>query len=239
MESYKVLERKITADIDGRIKAVNEGNELNEPVYAINWFNTKMEWMYNFYNILAASSLFKVGGSVFFKGKVTQTIHGNRDAARELLLVVNYPAPDNFLDLMQIKFFQLISIFRILSVDKFTFGFTERKDDKPRTRLDKSKSHAVHHFKFNGGDNPDAVIQNIKELAEKEKVEIIFIGKISSLLFIEKNSHEAQVPCLMDVVVIFEGDMDEALEHLLSSKEYVDLAGKQESTYSALVNRVM
>lgn len=238
MKDYKKIERKITNNIVCKIKAVDEFNQLEEEVYAINWFSTKLEWMYTLYNLLAAKSLTKVGGHVFFKGKLLKTLHGNPESTRELVLIVNYPSPNKFLDLLQDKYFQFISIFRLLAVDKFTFGFSTRISKQRPKRRDKLKSHAIHHFRISG--RSDHYIKTIEGLSVKFDIDILFIGAISSLLSTQtKNGKEEQIPCLMDVVILFEANNEDLLEGFLTGKEYIDQTNGLESSYSALIKRLI
>jgi len=51
---------EITKSTNVYIKAKTPSVDLNEPLYAINWFSTKLEWMYHLYNFLASKSLKKV-----------------------------------------------------------------------------------------------------------------------------------------------------------------------------------
>ena len=100
----------------------------DEPIYAINWFNTKSSLVYDFYNKLAVGCVRKIGGAPFFKGRHIKTLHGREEDRRDVLLVVRYPALKNFLTMLESKVFQGVSVIRMAAVDEFTFGFTKRED---------------------------------------------------------------------------------------------------------------
>ena len=91
MSSFPEIRGKVTSKIDVVIRATREEINLEEPFYAINWFSTKVEWLYHFYNFLAIRSVKKIGGIAFFKAKVTETIVDDADARRDLILIVHYP----------------------------------------------------------------------------------------------------------------------------------------------------
>jgi len=126
MHNYTEVRGKFSNNVDVFIRSVHSDANLDESFYAINWFSTKMEWLYHFYNFLAVRSVLKVGGKPFFKAKVTETLVDDNRGRRDLLLIVNYPNGKKFISLMESTYFKMVSIFRILSVKRFTFGLTIR-----------------------------------------------------------------------------------------------------------------
>jgi len=140
-----------TAKLPGKLKAFifrdTQALSETEPIYAINWFNTKAQWMYDFYNFLAVKAVRKVGGS---------TIHGEADMRRDILLVVRYPAITQFSVMLADGYFLAVSAIRMLAVKDFTFGLTKRSDAGPDLSPalagdSPSFSYAVHHFKAPNG----------------------------------------------------------------------------------------
>ena len=108
------------------ISSSGKRSNLNEPLWAINWFNTKNNTLYNLYGALAFPHVKKVGGEVVFKGKVRETLAGNEALKRALILVVKYPNADGFLGLFSQKLFLIKSILRIKAVKYFVFGFVKK-----------------------------------------------------------------------------------------------------------------
>ncbi|MDA2910832.1 hypothetical protein MYX04_07875 [Nitrospiraceae bacterium AH_259_D15_M11_P09] len=77
------MTRQITRGTKIVFEAVHDKDALTNPLFAINWFNTRSLWLYNIYNKLASRSLFRVGGKVLFKGRVTETLLGLPEAFAE------------------------------------------------------------------------------------------------------------------------------------------------------------
>ena len=139
MSQNSEIRASVTKSTDILIRGINADINLKEPFYAINWFSTKREWLYHFYNFLAARSVIKIGGKAFFKAGVGETIiDDSGNGKRELLLIVRYPGGLQFKSLMESTYFKMVSILRILSVRKFTFGFTHKIEaDKTSQKSDK------------------------------------------------------------------------------------------------------
>ena len=66
MSKPEHIGRKITGSITAEIHG--ELNEIESPLFAINWFDTRIAIVYHLYNLLAASRVFKIGGKVLFRG---------------------------------------------------------------------------------------------------------------------------------------------------------------------------
>lgn len=243
MENFEVIKGHVIGGSHALIKSIKEDASLEKPIYAINWFNTRFKWMYDFYNILAAPSVYKIGGSVFFKGEVIKTLYGSEEDSREVLLIVNYPSGKNFLKLVEGKFFVLVSVLRELAVKQFSFGFTQRLDSgasqhNERGKFERSKAYAIHHFKTN---KPIAnLTSNIQIDAESQGIKVDFMGESSALLFKQNRAGEdTQIPCLLDGLILFEGDTERQLEEFLTSQIYQIHIDSLNSSYIALLNRVM
>ena len=243
MENPQVIKQEVIFGNYALIKQAKKDVRLDRPIYAINWFDTRMKWMYDFYNLIAAKSVFKIGGKVFFKGQVIKKLLGSMEDSRNMLLIVNYPSGIRFLDLMKDKFFILVSVLRELAVKDFSFGFTERLDSKEplptkRSDFDKSKAYAMHHFR---SDNPlSEFLPRLHEIAAANAIKIHYAGQISSKLFSQNNQgKERQVPCLMDGILLYKAGHDEQLETLISGKKYQQEIAKLDSSYIALLKRTM
>ena len=89
--NYPEIRGKVTSKVDVLIRANQMDVDLNQSFYAINWFDTRIEWMYHFYNFLASRSVIKVGGRPFFKAKVKEVLLDESQSKRDLLLIVRYP----------------------------------------------------------------------------------------------------------------------------------------------------
>ena len=76
------VERKITGKM--RVRISGDEEVLRNPLFAINWFDTRVALVYHFYNLIAAPRVFKVGGKALFKGQYQETIYGNPDMATQV-----------------------------------------------------------------------------------------------------------------------------------------------------------
>jgi len=120
---------------DTWVHVVEWGHQLipDQPVIAVNWFNTRSLWLYHIYNLLASAPLKRVGGKSLFKGRLRYRIHGDSEAARSTVLLVFYPSVQDFLRLMGNRYFAFVGLLRMLAVRDFTFGLTQ---PVPGTNID-------------------------------------------------------------------------------------------------------
>lgn len=218
------------------IKAKAPEVDLNEPLYAINWFSTKLEWMYHLYNMLASKSVKKIGGKAFFKGKVTQTILDEKNKARELILIIKYPGGKGFKALMENTYFKIVSLFRMAAVKNFSFGFTQ-KQIASESSLKDSLAYAIHHFEV-AAITPSFFSQFEKLL--KNNVKIKYAGKmVAELVTKTKGKEDEHVPNIMDGVVIFESEKEKDILDIIASPEYQSLIKTLEGSYIGTLNRIL
>ena len=123
------MRREITSTTTAILQPIGSAGRTSGPLYAINWFNTRWAWLYTLYNVLAARLLLKSGGRPVLKANHRKTIDGPASAERQVLLIVQYPSGDSFLDLLQNRMFQVVSLLRMLAVKDFSFVFHRRYDD--------------------------------------------------------------------------------------------------------------
>ena len=232
-----------TAQLPGKLSAYifRDAAHLNEdePVYAINWFNTKSSLIYDFYNSLAVGCVRKIGGAPFFKGRHVKTLYGREEDERDVLLVVRYPALTNFLTMLESKVFQGVSIIRMAAVKNFTFGFTKRADKgadlSPMTPNEDTAFYGVIHYSGAG-----TIDKSLALLSAGPAVEIFYSGNIRAHIKTGQSSAEAaQVPCVMDGVAIFKSADAQALEQLVEHEAFVSLTAQAETLFFGLYNRIL
>ena len=237
MNKQQIITGKVTNSISVLLKSVNDATALDKPLYAINWFSTKMEWMYHFYNFLAYPRVKSMGGKVFFKGKLYQTLHGEEKDGRELLLIVNYPSGNNFKNLMIDTLFKMVSIFRILAVKKFSFGFTQKlfpSDEKNTT--DKTKKYAIHHFRT--PQLTEKKVSELQEILETTPIRLHYAGAINALLYSQETNKEAeQIPCLMNGIFLLESDTEANLKDLINKESYQNYRKSFDTSFIGLIER--
>ncbi len=218
------------------IQAKESDVNLNEPLYAINWFSTKREWLYHFYNFLAVGRVKKVGGAAFFKGKITKTVLDEKNAARSLILIVRYPGGQSFKALLEMTYFKLVSIFRLLSVKDFSFGFTQKIKLDETGVLRDNLCYAVHHFKAESTASFFGKLDTV--LADKVKVK--YAGKMAAQLFFQKADDPPRaLPNLMDGIVIFESKSEDDISKMIKSPIYQSLIEALESSYIGFIKRTI
>jgi len=234
------LTAKLPKDLQAYIFRDEQALSADEPVYAINWFNTKTQWVYDFYNVLAVKAVKKIGGGGFFKGKRVKTLYGEQTDQRDILLVVRYPALENFRTMLENKYFQLVSVLRMAAVKDFTFGISKRSDGgadfRPMEKIEnKTSSYAVHHF--SGLDNISA---ELRSLAANTSVEIFFTSDIEAHIGTGKTSESCTlVECILKHIVILRASEDGEIIRFINAAPYQDLIKRTERSFIGLYNRIL
>lgn len=218
------------------INKTDDGLRFDEPVYAINLFDTNARLVYDFYNLLAVRSVKAVGGAPYFKGRLKKILYGEELHRRDVLLVVRYPSLNYFKTMLESPFFLMVSLLRLLAVRNFTFGFTKRRNDGPdlAPRV-LTAAYAVHHFKGHGG-----VTEEIENLCEGSNVKQLHAGAMGA--FLSTGNVETmgdQVPCLMDAIVILKSDNQESLEKFIRSESYQAVIEQTASSFIGIYERVL
>ena len=218
------------------IKAKAPDVDLNEPLYAINWFSTKIEWMYHLYNMLASKSVKKIGGKAFFKGKITQTILDEKNKVRDLILIIQYPNGNGFKALMESTYFKIVSLFRMVAVKKFSFGFTQ-KQIVSESSLKNKLAYVIHHFEKT---TLEASLFSEFENLLTDNVNIKYAGKmVAELVTQTKNKEDEHIPNIMDGVIIFESEKESDILDIIASPEYQSLIKTLNGSYVGTLNRIL
>jgi uncharacterized protein (DUF1330 family) len=237
-EKDKVEEIKvqISKNKSVHIKSINENIPLDQAIYAINWFNTSRLWLYNLYNLLAGISVKKIGGIPVFKARVNESLYGEKTFKRDILLIVKYPTASHFKKLVEKLFFQLVSVLRLASVNKFTFGFTHRSSihDLPLKQWSKTSSYVIHHY-----TSEQDILKYLTPILEKHSIDVFYAGRVSSLLYSGNGSiAKQQIPCLMDGLVILESEDYSKFKEAINSMAYQSLLSDTKSSYIASLERI-
>ena len=239
--SATAIERQVTK----RTKLVVQGSKqaLDNPLFAINWFDTRVAWIYHLYNYLSAGRLYKIGGKVFFKGKVTKMIAGDASLARQYLLIVNYPSAEHFLELAADRLFQFFSVLRIIAVKNFSFVMHQRIEgpqlmSDQRQQWAASNAYALLHFKT---DEPLAdVVSTLREIASDESIHVHFASQQAATLAVQSGSDPIQnVPFITQNVVIIEASRASALAKLVDGEKFRQLTSPFQGLFAATVTRLL
>lgn len=237
------ISQKINATTTIKIVPLAKAESITGPYYAINFFNTKLAWLYGFYNLVAAHPARKAGGKAFIKIRHQKTLSGKPENGRQFLLLVHYAEAESFLNLMADKFFQLVSIFRILSVRDFSFVLSQRvdvPDIKKLTPLNvgKEKTYGLHHFgsKISLEDN----MKQIKHLTKNSKVTFYFASVSAAKIVVEENGKEPiEMPFITDNLVLFEADGAEEMEAFILARDYQEFSKTLDHSFIGLYSRVL
>lgn len=232
---HEDLQAKISRSSSVFIQSIDHDVPLNQPVYAINWFNTRLQWLYDFYNLLGASAVNKVDGKPFLKGRVKNILYGSEQFRRDVLLIVNYPGANAFKQMLESTYFQFVSLLRLIAVKDFNFGFSRQTGAaKNRTPARQNKVYAIHHYR---GETD--IAENISNVTAEMGVEIYFSARMTSLLFMGDHSRaKVQVPCMMDGVVVLQADTDQQLADTIALDDYKTVIQQTQSSFIATLERI-
>jgi uncharacterized protein (DUF1330 family) len=228
----------VTKNTTISIDPFHADSNLEQPLWAINWFNLKSRRLYDFYNLLVKNHVKKVGGQLLLKGVVLERWEGKKEFDREMLLIVNYPSADAFLKMISNKFFLLKSIIRIRSVKDFVFGFVDKQkmvSDIPAQVHEKSgvKDYYVVHFYQK--EKKNATLKD--EIVEG--VNLFFHGcKAAELVRTEKGKSQ-RAPFFIDGLLIWRSESTEKLKEFINSKLYQDFKKQHISDNIYLFDRIL
>ena len=217
--------------------------DLETPLFAINWFDTRVAWIYHLYNRLAAVRVHRIGGKVFFKGRVSEQVGGNPDLGRSYLLIVNYPSAERFLDLAADRVFQALSVLRISAVQNFSFvlnrriGGTQLLESNTQP-WDKKEHYALLIFKNESED--EGLSTALEAMATAAGITTHFSSrKCVSVATESREGEHSPASYVTDRVVLFSSDSKQALASFLSSPELENFLEETEEFFSAHIDRIL
>ena len=237
----------VSRDITGSIRAEIVGNpdDINGPLYAINWFDTRLAFVYHFYNLLAAQRVLRLGAKVMIKGKCKETIGGDPEVARQFLLIVNYPSGTRFMDLLGDKIFQLVSVFRVMAVKQFSFVFHKRREihQTPAAgqKFDSSDCYALLHLKKLADGTFDDRLADLDGIATGHQAEIFFAGSMVGQVVLSNKSSgkEDPMPFITDSTVLFKTSNRQTMASLFESAEMQSFLAEASGYFASYVKRTM
>ena len=237
------MRRQITSKKSIVLEPLGAPQALEEPLFAINWFNTRVAWLYTLYNYLAAIPLFRTGARIFLKARLRKILQGEKAEGRNLLLVVNYPSGEKFLDLLANRTFQFISALRIAAVKDFSFVLHQRRDGSgPLAGIgkghDTARAYAVHHF--NSSTPLDKELEAIGALIAGQGISLRFGGEKTAAVIIENNQDERQTMAFVThKMVLFDAASHHELEAFLTGQAYRQFCAGLDSSFIGTLDRIM
>jgi len=207
------------------IMPVVEHFDEHADLWAVNWFDLKIPWMYQLYGLIASRFVRKVSGRLYFKGNLIRQIEGPAEHKRENLLIGCYPGARKFLDLVDFKIFQMVSVLRIAAVKKFVFGFTENIIDESESsgardnRFHKDHTYLVHHFR----GEANWLRNNRQDLfasAQQHHMSVYFCGLTSAHIVREKSGQQKSAEFFMDGILLFAASSEVDIENFTKDDMY-------------------
>jgi uncharacterized protein (DUF1330 family) len=238
------LSTKVSATEKVLIKPVVEHFDENADLCAINWFNLKTPWMYQLYGLIASRYVRKVSARLFFKGTLVKKLEGPEDRQRENLLIVCYPGARAFLDLVDFKIFQMVSVLRLAAVKRFRFGFTGNLVKKTDCRgasdrkFSKQQIYLVHHFQAENSwlrDNRQLVFNS----AARHNMGIYFCGLTTAHIAREKSGQQQSTEFFMDGILLFAAGSQTDIENFIKAEIYTTFKDKNSSNSLYLFSRTL
>lgn len=236
------LSTRITATEQVLITPVVEDFDANADLYAINWFDLKTPWMYQLYGLIATRFVRRVSGKLYFKGNLLKKIEGPRELQRDNLLIVCYPGARKFLDLVDFKIFQMISVLRLAAVKRFCFGFTENMLEKSEStgatdpKFRKDQIYLVHHYQTDS----DWLKNNAQDLftsARQHNIGVYFCGMTNAHLVREKSGQRQNADFFMDGILLFAAHSQVDVENFTMDDIYTTFKRNNRSNSLYLFSR--
>ena len=225
------------------ITAVDDEINLDEPIWAINWFNLKNAKLYDFYNVLAFPHLRKAKGRVHFKGYIQEKAKGHEKFDRDMLLIVKYPSADAFLRMVSNKLFLLKSVVRIKSVSRFIFGFTKRIGENPTppskaARYVGKNQYMAHLFQSEASMTEELSI--LTPLFTQYDIVLYFQGvKAATISRKDHQGQEQTQPFFVDGLLLLEAPSAAAFDRLMEDATYQTFKSKCSENNIYHVKRVI
>ena len=233
------VERNVTSKT--RIRIRGDESVIDNPLFAINWFDTRFAPIYHLYNLLAGPRAFKVGAKALFKGKYQKTLYGNPELQRDFLLIVNYPSANHFLDLVSDTIFKIFSVLRIAAVKRFSFVLQQRYLGEQlltdrMSKWNKQGYYAVVQMsKSPSGINAsDAdLASTVASLAKQNSVELFFAGSAAGRVStVGGDDQETALPTITEHTFVFSATSDATLSDFLVSSEFQSTIGVNDQSSS-------
>lgn len=239
MNSRNILSEQINGSTKLTIESTNDELTSESKVYAVNWFNLKNDTVYTIYNLLVGPLLYKLGGRLHFKGLFQKRLEGADSDERKMLLLVYYPSLLHFSRLIKKKFFQLVSVLRVMSVKDFNFGFFTRVDatGASKTKKEDNFKYLIHHFRRSKKDAIE--LDSLRKVLNPLSISLYFSGNLSANIIVKRGSKaSSKAPILMDGLIVYETDEASNFEKLLNTEDFTSIKSQFDSNYLALFKRV-
>jgi len=135
---------------------------------------------------------------------------------------------------MENTYFKIVSLFRMLAVKDFSFGFTHKQTAND-SNLNENLAYVIHHFK-----TTDKTIYAKFNALLDNPIKIKYMGKMVAELFSQQTNEEAkQIPNIMDGIVVFEAQSEDIILKMIEKDAYQTIITTLDSSYIGTVNRIL
>ncbi len=238
----KPLEVAINDSTSILVKPVSAKIDINQNIWAINWFNFKYRKLYSLYLMLAKPLVERIGGRMIFKGQINRMLTGAVEDSREMLVIVRYPGINSFIDILKKKYFQLLSVIRNKSLVDFTFGFTKNltadQIDTQQSLWDEYDSigYLVHHFKAD--DDPTNRMMGLMHEIKSEGIRGFFCGITAAEVGRKIRSTDTRYIPMFDGIILFEANGPDAMQKIMDHPDYKSFKKANTSNCAAIFTRL-
>ncbi|SMD32710.1 hypothetical protein SAMN04488029_1061 [Reichenbachiella faecimaris] len=234
----KIVTHQITRQLSASVISTHPSTQLDQPLWAINWFDLKRAWLYDLYNKLVFNHVRKIGAFPVFKARLSKTILDNERLKRDMLLIVQYPQALSFLEMISSTLFQVKSLLRTSSVQHFQFGFMQKLNQeslKPSKLTYKGKLKYMVHICEEGHYK---AIESLISHAASLEVFPHFIGQKSAILGLQKEKGKLKtLDFVLSHTLVFSGFDAEALEGLVNSGFYQEFIQSSKFNFIGIFDR--
>ena len=163
-------------------------------------------------------------------------LYGSDEDQRQVLLLVKYPAPVNFRNMLENTYFKLVSIVRVVAVKEFSFCLSHIVDEAQiAQKTNDSEHYGVHHFRGNA-----STLEVIRSSLANWEIDIAFSSMKSHELYKVTGKNDAvPVPVVMDGIVLFKCKDEETLKRIVESKVYQACIQQSQSSFVGLYKRCL
>lgn len=153
--------------------------DLPAPVDVINLIETASFGHYRWYGLAVLPALKAVGGRVRWMGRFEQSVHGERQADK--LLIVRYPSHRHFLAMTLNPYYLAINLLRQAGVRRFEASFTHASDSD----LGLARRETLVAVHFNSPVDADALAA-VTELVAPVTGDLVYATRaVASLGFLD------------------------------------------------------
>lgn len=240
MTPEKIITAKFNAQVSASVISANPTTDLTNTLWAVNWFDLKKPWLYEWYSQLAFGQLRRNGAAPVFKGKLASTLLDNDRLRRTMLLIVQHRHAHGFLDILSSNLFRLKSKLRNASIRHFQFGFMQKEnieDIVPTAdHYDGRLKYLVHVCE----NKPETNLQTIIDLAARHEVFPHFMGQRSALLGFQKGRGQLKtMDFMLSHVLVLSGFDEHTLKSLVQSDDYQSFIQSSTSNFIGIYDRLV